>query len=270
MHEVTTIREWLSEQESIGHPTFSLEDVRVAFPALGSQVIQNNLRRLKLERRIVSVYKRFFVIVPVKYKVRGVVPPTFYVADLMRYLNRPYYFGLLSAAKIWGASHQVAAVDFVATHYPVLNAKQSLNSEIKWCYRYSMPKEFLVERKDENGRVLYSSPELTAVEIVQYEQHCGGLSNVATVLSELVESVDFAKLPREFFAYCKGVSIQRLGYILEDVLEEKKLAEALHDQWGKNFLPVRAKLSPRADNPAWTRNRRWHLDINEKVEVDEI
>lgn len=267
---MTTIREWISEQESIGHPTFSLGDVQLAFPALSSQVIQNNLRRLKLEQRIVSVYKRFFAIVPVKYKARGVVPATFYVADLMHYLNRPYYFGLLSAARIWGASHQAVTIDFVTTSYPALNATSFMNGEIKWCYRYSMPKEFLVERKDENGRVLYSSPELTAVELVQYEQHCGGLGNVATVLSELVESVDFSKLPREFFTYCKGVSIQRLGYILEEVLEEKKLAEALRDQWRRNFLPVRAKLNPRADTSVETRNRRWHLDINAKVEIDEI
>lgn len=268
---MTTIRKWLAEQEAIGHSTFSLLDVQSAFPNLNAQVIQNNLRRLKLEQRIVSVYRRFYVIIPVKYKARGIVPPSYYIADLMRYLNRPYYLGLLTAARIWGASHQASTIDFVMTCYPSLHVSPQMNSEIRWCYRYSMPRDFLVERKDENGRILYSSPELTAVELVQYEQHCGGLSHIATILSELAETLDFAKLRQDFFAYCKGADIQRLGYLLDEMLGEKKLADDVYHQWRTNFATSWTLLNPQSkDSLVIDRNRRWRLVINTEMEVDDL
>lgn len=265
-----TIRDWIDEIEMTGHSTFSLQDVWDAFPSLGKQVVQNNLARLKAEKRIVSVYRCFYVIMPVRYKLRGIIPSAYYVPDLMRYLNRPYYFGLLTAAKVWGASHQLAQVDFATTLYPSLNSSLNLNVGIHWCYRYRMPVGFLIERKGENGPVMYSSPELTAVELVQYERHCGGLSNVATVLAELVENLEFGKVGKEFFEYCKCVSIQRLGYILEEVLCANDVADALYDRWRRLVRPANVKLNMLSANAAFARNKRWHVDVNDKLEVDEL
>ena len=124
-------------------------------------------------------------------------------------------------------------LDYVVTTYPQLNASSELNGAIRWCYRSEIPSEFLVERKDENGRVLYSSPELTAVELVQYEHQCGGLSNVATVLAELAEQLDFTKLPPSFFVRCKGI-----------VLSDPYLAERL--AWRGGTALHKLHLKPQA------------------------
>lgn len=265
-----TIRTWIDQIEMIGRTTFSIGDVLEAFPSLGRQVVQNNLMRLKREKRIVSVYRCFYVITPVRYKSRGIVPPTYYVPELMQYLKRPYYFSLLSAAKVWGASHQAAHIDFVTTLYPDLNSSRGMNADIHWCYRYNMPSGFLVERKESDRRVLYSSPELTAVELVQYARHCGGLSNVATVAAELVDALDFEKLPKEFFDYCEGASIQRLGYLLEEVVGEKAAADALYVKWRENFSAANVRLSVLSKEASFAHCRRWHIDINEKLEVDDL
>ena len=265
-----TVRAWIDELEMTGHTTFSLENVMSAFPALATQVLQNNLMRLKHEKRIVSVYRRFYVIMPVRYKSRGVIPPTYYLPELMRYLGRPYYFGLLTAAKVWGASHQIPLVDFATTTYPALNSSKGMNASIHWCYRYKMPVDFLVERSDANGPVLYSSPELTAVELVQYARHCGGLSNVATVLAELSDALDFGKLPTTFFEYCKGTSVQRLGYILEEVVGAKDASNALYEQWRANCSVANISLNVESSNAVIAHNRRWHIYVNEKLEVDDL
>jgi len=265
-----TIRAWIDELEMTGHTTFSLENVVGAFPSLSNQVIQNTLLRLKRMKRIVSVYRRFYVIMPVRYKSRGVIPPAYYMSELMEFLKRPYYFGLLTAAKVWGASHQASPVDYVVTRYPSLNASPTVNSNVHWCYRYDMPEKFLVERKESNGGVLYSSPELTAVELVQYARHCGGLSNVATVIAELSDVLRFDNIGKEFFEYCKSTSVQRLGYILDEVVGAKSVANALFEKWrGKGGVP-NVCLSTGSVQAAAAHNRRWHVDINEKLEVDEI
>lgn len=265
-----TIREWVDEQEMVGHSSFSMEDVQRAFPELGNQVILNNLGRLKRGNRILSVYRRFYVIIPMKYRARASVPTTYYVSDLMQHLERPYYFGLLTAARIWGASHQAAALDYVVTTYPQLNASPELNGAIRWCYRTEISTEFLIERKDENGRVRYSSPELTAVELVQYDYQCGGLSNVATVLAELASQLDFAKMPSAFFCRCKSIVLQRLGYVLDEVLGEKEVSEALYRKWQALCRPTRGRLSARSRSPVLMRNARWHIDVNVEVEADDL
>jgi hypothetical protein len=36
----------------------------------------------------------------------GIVPPEFYIDDLMKHLTRPYYVSLLNAAAFYGAAHQ--------------------------------------------------------------------------------------------------------------------------------------------------------------------
>ena len=41
-------------------------------------------------------------------------------------------------------------------------------------------------------------PELTAVDMVAYQEHIGGLTRAATVLEELSLKLDFTKLDPEF------------------------------------------------------------------------
>ena len=46
------------------------------------------------------------------------------------------------------------------------------------------------------GQMRVSSPEATAIDLVRYPEHAGFLSNVATILRELVERIDGRELLR--------------------------------------------------------------------------
>ena len=46
------------------------------------------------------------MIVPLEYLHAGGPPPSLFIDDLMKAMERPYYVGLLSAAALHGASHQ--------------------------------------------------------------------------------------------------------------------------------------------------------------------
>lgn len=48
------------------------------------------------------------------------------------------------------------------------------------------------------GWLNISCPELTAVDIVAYQEHIGGLTRAATVLEELSPKLDFTKLDADF------------------------------------------------------------------------
>ncbi len=53
-----------------------------------------------------SVYKGFYVIVPIQYAAKRIVPPIYYIEQLMSFLKKPYYICLLNAAELLGAAHQ--------------------------------------------------------------------------------------------------------------------------------------------------------------------
>jgi predicted transcriptional regulator of viral defense system len=64
------------------------------------------------------------------------------------------------------------------------------------------------------GTVRVSTPEATAVDLVGYPAHIGGLDQAATILSELAEKLDSEKLA----IAAQNAPMpwaQRLGYLLE-------------------------------------------------------
>jgi hypothetical protein len=96
---------------------------------------------------------------------------------------------------------------------------------VEFIARGDMEKMPVVEVNTPRGVVRYSTPEVTALELVGYPSNGGGLSNVATVLSELAEEMNGEKLVAA--ARLSPVSwAQRLGYLLELVSQEG-LANAL-------------------------------------------
>ena len=71
------------------------------------------------------------------------------------------------------------------------------------------------------GWLNISCLELTAVDLVAYQDHIGGLTRAATVLEELSLKLDFTKLDADFLKVASAPAFQRLGYLLDCVLGEK-------------------------------------------------
>jgi predicted transcriptional regulator of viral defense system len=78
-------------------------------------VVSVSLQRAREAHKMVSVTKGAWVPVPPGYRAAGAPPPLHYIDPLMRHLGHPYYVGLLSAARLHGASHQVPMVLQVVT-----------------------------------------------------------------------------------------------------------------------------------------------------------
>lgn len=119
--------------------------------------------------------------------------------------------------------------------------------------------------------IYYSNAELTAIDIVQYEQYIGGLSRAATILDELAEKLDFRRSSDNLFNYTSTATIQRLGYILDDILEQKEIAEVLHAElltYVKRFRYI--PLSKQKTDENAEKNARWKVNINSIIETDEI
>lgn len=265
------LSEWIRNSEVRGFNTFSFEKVRDSYPHSSEQNLFNSLYRQTVKKRIVSVYKGFYVIIPPQYASKGIVPPMYYIDQLMGYLNKPYYISLLNAAELLGAAHQRPQRFSVMTVYPSSNVSKTKNNILEWVYRKDIPETFLQRKNSETGTICSSNPELTAIDLVQYEKHIGGLSRAATVLEELTEQTDFSKISNELLDYTSVSAIQRLGFLLEGILEQNAQADILYEQlrlYGKrlNYVP----LSTRSKNKKVEKDTRWKIYINTDIEPDDL
>ena len=266
-----TLQKWIKDRAIHGFPTFSIEDVRETGMYSSEQILQNELYRLCSNKTIASVYRGFYVIIPVQYVLRGSVPATYYIDQLMAYLSKPYYVCMLSAAELLGAAHQRPQQFSVMTTFPKRRVVSTRNVIIDWFYREGLPEDSLITKNTETGTIRISNPLLTAADLVQYQQHVGGLSRVATILEELSEQINIKSQFASLASFVKKVTWQRLGYILEHVVEENELADELYEQirnlpGSLMYMP----LSTSAEDNTSERNSRWKININVQIEKDDL
>lgn len=66
------------------------------------------------------------------------------------------------------------------------------------------------------------------MDLIFYQHEIGGLSRAGTVLDELAEDLDFERVSDGFFSFFPSTTVQRLGYMLDEVLGYKEIAEVLY------------------------------------------
>ena len=266
-----TLQKWIKDRAIHGYPTFSIEDVRESEMYSSEQIMKNELNRLCSNKTIVNVYRGFYVIIPVHYVLRGSVPATYYIDQLMTYLSKPYYVCMLSAAELLGVAHQRPQQFSVMTTYPRRQLVTTRNVTTDWFYRDTMPEDAIVIKNTETGTIRISNSLLTAADLVQNQQHVGGLSRVATILEELTEQIDIDSQFPALISFVKTVTWQRLGYILENVIEDRVTADKLFEQLrASSARMVYKPLSTSAEDNPSSRDRRWKININVEIETDDI
>ncbi len=226
--------------------------------------VRAQLRRLRQHGRIASPIRSFHVVVPPEYRQQGCPPAEHFIDQLMAFLDEPYYVALLSAAERHGAAHQrpqSLQVMVRTNRAPV----ECGNVRVLFIARADLERMPVSTLKTPRGYIKYATPEVTALELVGYPQHAGGLDNVATVLGELHEAMDGAKLVEAARLSPVGWA-QRLGYLLE-LVDAVDLAAALVpfvDEQANSYIPLR-----RSEEIAGaTRDARWKLVVNTDVEPD--
>ena len=273
MIEYNSIRDWIEDLPKRGKITFSKEEVELQFPSLTNRNIQNTLNRLVVKKKLQSVWRGFWVVVPVEYGLKGVVDPIEYIAQLMDFLGQKYYIGLLSAAAIHGAAHQQPMELMLITASNHLREKVKNDVKISFVAKKKIPHQYLQQITVKSGYIPVSNPELTAIDLLLYVKNVGGINRVATVLSELAEVIDFEKISLDFFQNINIADIQRMGYLLE-TLGFTKIANSLFQKTNEANLKFRKyPLCIKKQSIGLTGfpvDNKWKIIINEEVETDEL
>jgi len=267
---MNTVKSWIEEMQSAGKSCFSFSEASKRFPSIHFDSLKRNLSRLVIKHKICSVWKGFYVIVPVEYQSKGIIPAVYYIDQLMKFLGRNYYISLLNAAEFYGAAHQRPMEFTVMTTPPSLRSTLKKDIKINFNNKSVICPQFTEQRKTPTSYVSISSPELTATDLIQFEETIGGLNRASTVLYELAESCHFKKLNDDFFEYVPTPVIQRLGYLLDEALDFKRQADELYSMaknFGCSFRTTPLKNRKNAiDFPV---NMKWKIIVNEQIEIDE-
>lgn len=267
MVERVPIREVPDELLSRGIHTFTTGDVR-SLTGLDAHGVHGGMARLRSAGKVFSPAKGFYVIIPPQYRSWGAVPALDFIDPMMSVLGRTYYVSMLSAAELHGAAHQRPQVFQVMVDRHVPDRDLGRTRIRFFTSRHTADAEVL-RRNSATGSVRVASTEVTALDLTSRMRDGGGLSNVATVVSELAGGVglDLQRLVtvgRNFPA----ASIRRLGWILDHVDASIDLSPL--DQYLSKLAPARAVvlLDPSGGRVGRT-NRRWGLVENSLVEIDQ-
>jgi predicted transcriptional regulator of viral defense system len=270
---MVTLGQYIKEIRAKGKRSFTKQE---ALKDLGitNDSFNHRVMRLKKSGELISPAKNFYVIVPAEHKTLGSIPADELVALLMKHKKLDYYACLLTAAEYHGAAHQRAMV------FQVMVTKQMPSLEfgavkIDFVYKKSLTGLPVQDFKTAYETIKVSSPELTAMDLLQYPERSLGLSNIATIFYELIEAINPTKLMELIKLSGENSWVQRMGYILEqiDTWDEKadkrkeqiiNKLEVFVSKQNPSFIALYSSL----DSKACPRNSKWRIIENSNIEPD--
>jgi len=192
---------------------------------------------------------------------------------MMEHLQADYYVGLLSAGLFYGATHQRPTRFQVITNKRIKHSLKFGDVVIELIYKNSLQglptQDFVVS----TGYLKVSTPELLAIDLFKYHKRAGGISHIATVLSELAPSIDENKLialAEELGEICQ---IQRLGFMLEriDVMENEEKKEQIVAKLAEYIETIErpyVSLVPYISKTGHPKCKKWKIIENTDFESD--
>lgn len=255
---------WVDSRQEQGLYFFTREEA-IESLAFTEIAFMKAAARLAKKNRVLRIRRGFFVIVPLEYRTTGILPPEWFIADLMAYLEQPYYVGLLSAASLHGAAHQKPQQYQVVTTTPQREVRKK-GMAMRFFFKTNFKATPVTKVKVQTGYISVSSPEATALDLIRYGRSIGGLDRVMTVFQELGESIDAGKLIEAVKAEGSLVAAQRLGWLMEKCGHSEMVLDLAGYIAGNN--PPFTRLDPSLPGADSERDTRWRLLINTDVEGD--
>jgi predicted transcriptional regulator of viral defense system len=230
------------------------------------------LHRLLKTGDLISPARGLYVIVPPEHQPHGSIPPQKLIPLIMQYLGANYYVALLSAGLFHGATHQKPARFQVISDRRIKHPSTFGDVEIDYIYKKSVLELPTQDFTVSTGYLKVATPELVALDLLEYPNHAGGLNHIATVFSELIEVLDPIKLINLAKNTRVEYQLQRIGYILDhiDVMDEPGAeiiinALAHHVQEHKpSYLPLASEIS----KIGYSRCKKWRIIENSEIESD--
>lgn len=261
-----TFNEYIHNVIKNGKCSFTLEHAQKTLNKSRKAVL-SSIEHLLAKNELASPARGFYVIVPPEYQILGCLPAEYFIPDLMKYWQCKYYACLLTAAKYHGASHQAVMIFQVMVEAP----RRSITCgkvRIKFITNKKIANTPTQQINTRMSMLTISTPEGTAMDLLNYPKQSVGLNHIATVLTELQETMDAEKLSSLTKNNPTSAWQQRLGYLLE-LVNAKELADVLKNNLSKqkrvDYIPLIPKIKVKKNA---TKNETWKIIENTIIESD--
>lgn len=230
--------------------------------------VSPSLARSRQKGLLFSPTKGAYVPIPPEYRSWRAVPASHFIDPLMRHLGHAYYVGLLSAAEVHGFAHQRPQVFQVVT--PARLRDRSFDRvRLSFITSSEAASRPTIAKNTPTGTMLVSTLEGTALDLVSMPRRAGGLSNVATVVGEMLQedALDPMRLASLAADYPTAVA-QRTGWLIEFVGNEVNVELDLKPLL--NVAQARSTPTPLASHGPHRGpvDDRWNVMVNAAIESD--
>ena len=259
-----SLKDYITSQLAVGKTFFVKEDA-LRILGITPEQFRYQAYRLSQKRLLKRLALNFYMIIPPEYFNLGTLPPIMLIDHLMKYLNQDYYVGLLSAASLYGATHQQPMSFQVITDKRIRNI--NLERGLIEFHSYGDCKSAFKESiAVQTGYVQISSKEQTMFDLVRFYQASGYMSNVALVIKTLAEECDQQALTLAAKNEKENPVLQRLGYILK-FTEFPILADIISQELKKRKLRY-VLLRPEFHRKIGEKLATWMLIVNDTLEIE--
>ena len=226
------------------------------------------LSRWRHRGYLFSPTKGAYVPIPPEYQSWGAVPASHFIDPLMRHLGHDYYVCLLSAAEAHGFAHQRPQVFQVMTPAR-LRDRAFGRVRLSFIQSADTASRPTVVKNTPTGTMRLSTIEVTVLDLVSKPRHGGGLSNVATILGEMVReaALDPPVLTEVAASYPASV-VQRTGWLLAcvaGVVRKTLDLESLRQVVASRATPTPLYSHGPRRGPV---DECWNVVVNGRVEPD--
>lgn len=234
--------------------------------AIPETQVRQRMAALRNHGEVVSPARGLWVPIPHEYRSWGAPEALYYIDALMEYYKTDYCIGWLSAAELYGASHQAPQVFQVATARS-LRCKNVGRSKLQFVTRGYTASIARKQLSRSAGRAWVASPEATMLMLAENFALGGGVDNCATVMVELAEEAGEVSESNliEQAVFFPQAALRRVGWILETFASAVRLDGVA--ETCQRATPSYEPLDPKASRRG-AYNERWRLIVNRKVDPD--
>jgi predicted transcriptional regulator of viral defense system len=150
----------------------------------------------------------------------------------------------------------------------VLRDRRIGSLPVSFIHRSQIERRATVRQMIPTGRINISTPEVTILDLCDAPEFGGGLSNVATVIADLLEAnkIDMSALVEQA-DHCPVAVTQRAGYLLSEMSALTAMTVNLEALAKRVRGEAPVLLSPREPRRG-NRDPRWNVLVNIDIEPD--
>lgn len=209
------VARFVESRLAVGRVAFTQEEL-IAQTRLSPIAARNQVLRLDGLVRRAMPRQSFYLIVSPEHRAIGAPPPAWWLDEYFRWLNRPYYVALQSAAAEYGSTAQAIQVTQVITDRPHRDIEVG-RLRVQFFVKGNVHLTPVQQLARAQAPLNISTPEATALDLVAYANRLGGIERAAETLEPLLKSFTRARLADALKVGVATAHVQRFGFVLEQL-----------------------------------------------------